>query len=140
VRISGKKALLIADRIFISKADKKPSAFKTYTTHYGWIAEGKKVIDEVILTVMRSPRSYTKEDVVEINCPRRHSCFAPGVGFSLGRTGAGWQSRGDLPTRFFNGRIDLAQASRSWISSGRRTDSALRMSVEHYAQPLLSDK
>jgi tRNA modification GTPase len=76
VRISGKDALEIADRIFASKNGKKPSEFKTYTTHYGWIVETRDeampagrqgrmtkdagVVDEVILTVMRVPRSYTK--------------------------------------------------------------------------------
>ncbi|MCX7661848.1 MAG: tRNA uridine-5-carboxymethylaminomethyl(34) synthesis GTPase MnmE, partial [Candidatus Omnitrophica bacterium] len=72
VRISGKDSLLIADKIFVSKNRKKPSEFKTYTLHYGWIVDKRKnpmeVIDEVLLTVMRAPRSYTREDIVEINC------------------------------------------------------------------------
>ena len=82
VRLSGKQSLQIADRIFLSKDGKKPSKFKTYTIHYGHIIDNKsrttnderRIIDEVILTVMRQPRSYTKEDVVEINC---HSGIIP---------------------------------------------------------------
>ncbi|MDD2752457.1 MAG: tRNA uridine-5-carboxymethylaminomethyl(34) synthesis GTPase MnmE, partial [Candidatus Omnitrophica bacterium] len=51
VRLSGKSALKIADKIFLSKDSAKPSDFKTYTMHYGWIAgSDKKIIDEVILT------------------------------------------------------------------------------------------
>lgn len=91
VRLSGKDALKIADRIFVSKDGVKPSRFMTYTVHYGHIVDHKPqpkpaclpvgrayrqagrdrrsvVIDEVILTVMRAPRSYTRENVVEINC------------------------------------------------------------------------
>ncbi|TAM38314.1 tRNA uridine-5-carboxymethylaminomethyl(34) synthesis GTPase MnmE, partial [bacterium] len=68
VRLSGKEAINIAARVFVPKDKNKPSQFKTYTMHYGRIMDGAQVIDEVILTLMRSPKSYTKEDVVEINC------------------------------------------------------------------------
>ena len=69
VRLSGKDALRIADKVFVSKEALKPSSFKSYTTHYGWVVDAKKnIIDEVILTVMRSPKSFTREDVVEIKC------------------------------------------------------------------------
>jgi len=62
VRISGKKALAIADKVFKPKNGRKPSTFKTRTIHYGWVID-----DEALLTVMRSPKSFTREDVVEIN-------------------------------------------------------------------------
>ena len=72
VRISGKGALKIADKIFLSKDKNKPSKFKTYTMHYGWVvnksAGKKEIIDEVILALMKAPRSYTKENTVEVNC------------------------------------------------------------------------
>ncbi|MDD5691765.1 MAG: tRNA uridine-5-carboxymethylaminomethyl(34) synthesis GTPase MnmE, partial [Candidatus Omnitrophica bacterium] len=68
VRISGKDAIKIAARVFVPKDKKSPAQFKTYTMHYGRIMDGAQVIDEAILTLMRSPRSYTREDVVEINC------------------------------------------------------------------------
>ena len=64
VRLSGRKSLSVADKIFVSRDKKKPSAFRTHTVHYGHI----KGIDEVLLTVMRAPKSYTREDIVEINC------------------------------------------------------------------------
>ena len=68
VRLSGKDALKIADEVFLGLDKIKPSQFKSYTMHYGVIARCGKMIDEVILTLMRAPRSYTREDVVEINC------------------------------------------------------------------------
>jgi tRNA modification GTPase len=133
VRLSGKEAFSIADKIFISKNSKKPSEYETYTTHYGWIVDrgcrvegvgcrGKgqgikdkieikgDVVDEVILTVMRAPKSYTREDVVEINC---HGGIAPlkkVLDLVLG-SGARLAQPGEFTKRaFLNGRIDLAQA------------------------------
>ena len=65
VRLSGVTAMKIADAIFRSKDGNAPSQFDTYTTHYGHIVDkGHKIVDEVLLTVMRAPKSYTKEDIV----------------------------------------------------------------------------
>ena len=139
VRISGNKALSIADKIFVSKDGRKPSRFRTYTTHYGWIVKGHKfetkkteaeVIDEVILTVMRKPRSYTKEDIVEINC---HGGIIP-----LRNTldlvldsGARLSEPGEFTQRaFLNGRIDLTQAEAVLDIIRAKTDSALSLSLE----------
>src|SRR3989338_2840921 len=84
IRLSGKEALAVADNVFMAKDGKRPSSYKTYTVHYGWIINSPEkknkrpstidhrpstnIIDEVLLTVMRAPRSYTKEDIVEISC------------------------------------------------------------------------
>ena len=70
IKISGKKSLPIISKIFMPQKKKDIKKVKTYTLHYGWIAQnGKKseVVDEVVVSVMRSPSSYTKEDVVEIS-------------------------------------------------------------------------
>lgn len=111
VRLSGKEAISIADKIFISKDGKKPSGYETYTTHYGWIADkASNIIDEVILTVMRAPKSYTKEDIVEINC---HGGIVPlkKVLELVLTLGARLAEPGEFTKRaFLNGRIDLAQA------------------------------
>jgi len=120
VRISGKDALSIADKIFVSKDAKRPSAFKTYTTHYGWITANRtpdtndprpnNVIDEVILTVMRSPKSYTKEDVVEINCHGGAIALRRVLDLVL-EQGCRLAEPGEFTKRaFLNGRIDLVQA------------------------------
>ena len=138
VRLSGKTSLKIADKVFLSKDGKRPSKFKTYTVHYGHIVEkskGKsqkvKVIDEVILTVMRSPRSYTKEDVVEINC---HSGIAPLkkiLDLCL-TNGARLAEPGEFTKRaFLNGRIDVLQAEAVLDIIKAKTDLSLRSALNN---------
>ena len=68
IRVSGPDAFSIADRIFTGSDNKKVSEYESHTIHYGFIRENDEIIDEVILSVMKSPRSYTTEDTVEINC------------------------------------------------------------------------
>lgn len=129
VRISGKKALSIADSIFLSRDKKPPSTFKTYTIHYGWVTDGPEIVDEAILTVMRAPRSYTREDIVEINC---HGGILP-----LRRTlelalekGCRLADPGEFTRRaFLNGRIDLLQAESVLDIIRSKTDHALRVSA-----------
>ena len=67
IRLSGADVLAVADRIFVSRRG-KPSDFPTHTIHFGTIGQDGNLIDQVMLAVMRAPRSYTTEDVVEINC------------------------------------------------------------------------
>src|SRR5579872_6463445 len=70
IRISGPLALAVADRVFVSlgRSAVKPSAASTHTVHYGKIMRQGRGIDEVMLAVMRGPRTLTWEDVVEITC------------------------------------------------------------------------
>ena len=68
IRISGDEAVGIVDRIFSMKNGKKLSDMPTHTFHYGHIKDGDEVIDEVMVVLMRAPKSYTKEDTVEIDC------------------------------------------------------------------------
>lgn len=69
VRISGSEAFEIADRVFkAKKGNVKIFEMKSHTLHYGYIHEDNKIIDEVLLTVMKAPNTYTTEDTVEINC------------------------------------------------------------------------
>ncbi|MEW6040471.1 MAG: tRNA uridine-5-carboxymethylaminomethyl(34) synthesis GTPase MnmE [Elusimicrobiota bacterium] len=105
VRLSGRNAFAIADKIFFCK-NGKPSSFASHTIHYGWI----KDIDEVLLSVMRSPRTYTREDIVEISghggpvVLRKilELCISEGARLAL---------PGEFTKRaFLNGRIDLARA------------------------------
>ncbi len=110
VRLSGPQSLAIADRIFQGKDGIKPSQSPTHTLHYGHITQNGEIIDEVLLTVMRAPRTYTREDIVEINC---HGGIVP-LGRVLDLTlkkGACLSEPGEFTKRaFLNGRIDLAQA------------------------------
>ncbi|MEW6170269.1 MAG: tRNA uridine-5-carboxymethylaminomethyl(34) synthesis GTPase MnmE [Candidatus Omnitrophota bacterium] len=154
IRISGKNALTIADKIFLSKNKKVVSTFKTYTTHYGWIVKNHdssfvvsnskkinntnhdsritnhEIIDEVILTVMRSPRSYTKEDIVEINCHGGIVSQRAILDLVL-ENGARLAEPGEFTKRaFLNGRIDLAQAEAVLDVIRAKTDNALKVSLE----------
>ncbi|MFA5149302.1 MAG: tRNA uridine-5-carboxymethylaminomethyl(34) synthesis GTPase MnmE [Candidatus Omnitrophota bacterium] len=130
VRVSGKEALRIADKIFVSPSAKKPSTLKTYTTHYGTIADNVRVIDEVILTVMRQPRSYTREDVVEINCHGGIVALRDVLELVLER-GARLAEPGEFTRRaFLNGRIDLTQAEAVIEIIRAKTDSALKIGVD----------
>jgi len=128
VRLSGKNALSIADKIFVSKDKIKPSKFKTYTTHYGHIARGE-TIDEVILTVMRAPKSYTKEDVVEVNC---HGGIVPlrKVLNLVVDLGARLAEPGEFTKRaFLNGRIDLTQAEAVLDIIKSRTEGSMKVAL-----------
>ena len=128
VRLSGKKALSIADKIFISKNKSKPSKFKTYTTHYGHVGLDE-VIDEVILTVMRSPGSYTKEDIVEINCHGGIICLRKVMDLVL-FLGARMAQPGEFTKRaFINGRIDLAQAEAVLDVIRSKTESSMKVAL-----------
>ena len=130
VRISGNNALPIADRIFLHKGKEKPLEFKTYTMHYGWIAKDKKIIDEVILTVMRKPRSFTKDDVVEINCHGGIVATRAVLELVL-EEGARLSEPGEFTKRaFLNGRIDLTQAEAVIDVVRAKTDSALKLGME----------
>ena len=72
VRISGEDAVAVADRIFRFKKKKLSlSQVETHTIHYGYILEEGKMIDEVLVSVMKGPHSYTAEDVVEIRSEER---------------------------------------------------------------------
>ena len=70
VRLSGAQALAIADKSFqpVGKSSLKPSAAPTHTIQFGKIVRDGKVIDEVLLAVLRAPRTFTREDTVEISC------------------------------------------------------------------------
>lgn len=118
VRLSGKDALSIVDKIFVSRSGKKVSSLKTYTMHYGFIVDPRKgmdlrkteIVDEVILTLMRAPRSYTKEDIVEINCHGGIVALRRVLELVL-ENGCRVAGPGEFTQRaFLNGRIDLAQA------------------------------
>src|SRR4051812_29915287 len=67
IRISGKTALQVADSVFRGHKG-RPSEYRSHTLHHGVIHDGVAMMDEVVIAVMRGPRSYTAEDVVEISC------------------------------------------------------------------------
>ena len=111
IRISGDDSIKIADMIFKSvKKDKKLVNVKSHTVHFGHIVEGNNVIDEVLVTVMKAPNTYTREDVVEINCHGGVTVLKKVLNLIL-QNGARPAEAGEFTKRaFLNGRIDLSQA------------------------------
>jgi len=130
VRLSGPESLKIAGKIFAPKGKHKPESFRTFTTHYGWIKSGSRVIDEVLLTVMRAPLSYTKEDIVEINCHGGVIAMRAVLELVLD-CGCRLAEPGEFTRRaFLNGRIDLAQAEAVLDVIRAKTDAALKAGAE----------
>jgi len=113
IKLSGPAAIEITQRIYKSKnKDKKLESIPTHTIHYGHIIDplSKKKIDEVLVSVMRKPYSYTREDVVEINCHGGKVCLYKVLELIL-QQGARIAEPGEFTKRaFLNGRIDLTQA------------------------------
>lgn len=110
IRISGDESVEIVDRIFSMKNEKKLSDMPTHTIHYGHIIDGDEVIDEVMVVLMRAPKSYTKEDTVEIDC-HGGVYVMKRVLETVIKYGARPAEPGEFTKRaFLNGRIDLAQA------------------------------
>ena len=111
VRISGNDAFEVADRVFRAKKEgKKLSAVKSHTIHYGWITEGEEVIDEVLVMVMKGPKTYTGENTVEIDCHGGVLAVKKVLEAVL-NAGARAAGPGEFTKRaFLNGRMDLTQA------------------------------
>lgn len=111
VRISGKDAIAVADRVYRNASDQQLASFETHTIHYGHCCDAQgKWIDEVLVSIMKAPRSYTAEDVVEINC-HGGPVALHAVLDAVIRAGARLADPGEFTRRaFVNGRIDLTQA------------------------------
>jgi len=138
IRISGPAALSVADQCFApaGKAPRKPSEAATHTLHFGQVVHQGRSIDEALLSVMRAPRSFTREDVVEIAC---HGGILPAkmVLDAVLASGARLAEPGEFTRRaFLNGRIDLAQAEAVADLIHSRTELALRAANEQLAGKL----
>ena len=109
IRLSGEEAVRIADSLFKGAASPLSLA-ASHTIHYGSIVEGERLIDEVLVSVMRAPSTYTREDVVEINCHGGIAVMREVLAAVI-RAGARLAQPGEFTRRaFLNGRIDLSQA------------------------------
>lgn len=112
IRISGRYALAVADRIFVPgrRGAPAPSSSPSHTVHHGHVTHAGRPIDEVLLTVLRAPRTYTREDTVEIGCHGGPVITREVLTAAL-ESGARLAEPGEFTRRaFLNGRIDLAQA------------------------------
>ncbi len=127
VRLSGPDAIKIANKIF----DKDLTNQKTHTITYGYIKDSDKVIDEVLLTVMRAPKTFTTEDTVEINC---HGGIATTrkVLELLIKNGCRIAEKGEFTKRaFLNGRIDLVEAEAIKELVNTKNDQARQIAIEN---------
>lgn len=107
IRVSGKDSIKIVNEIFTGK---DLNEVPTHTIHYGHIVDEKIPIDEVLITVMKSPKTYTKEDIVEINCHGGINTTNKILETVLNH-GARLAEPGEFTKRaFLNGRLDLSQS------------------------------
>lgn len=129
IRLSGEDAVEIADKIFKSVKGIKLTDVASHTVHYGHIVSNEKVIDEVLVIVMRAPNTYTREDVVEIDC-HGGILVTRKVLEACIDAGASPAQPGEFTKRaFLNGRIDLSQAEAVIDVINSKNDYALKSSV-----------
>lgn len=127
VRMSGNSAIAIAEKIFRPKNPKSLSQLPSHTIHYGYIINGDEIVDEVLLTIMRAPYTYTKEDIVEINCHGGITAVREVLKLCLDH-GARLAEPGEFTFRaYINGRIDLAQAEAVLNIVNAKTEKALKV-------------
>jgi len=140
VRISGKKSIKIVETVFKSKKNKRISESPNYTILYGHIMdEQNEVVDEVLLSIMRGPNSFTAEDVIEINCHGGIIAVKKTLEIVL-NAGARLAEPGEFSKRaFLNGRIDLAQAESIIDLINAKTEKSLQVAV-HQLEGTLSGK
>ena len=132
VRVSGEQSIAIVDRIYRNKnGEKCLSGYKSHTIHYGFIVDEKEsVIDEVMVSVMKAPRSYTAEDTVEINCHGGVLIVQKILSMTLA-AGARTAEPGEFTKRaFLNGRIDLSRAEAVMDLIHAKNEFALQSSVK----------
>ena len=132
IRISGSKAIPVVDAVFTpaKKSKAKLAEAKTHTLHYGHIAQNGHRLDEVIVSVMTAPATFTREDIVEISC---HGGIrsTQAVLDAVLKAGARLALPGEFTKRaFLHGRIDLAQAEAVADLIHARTDLALSAANE----------
>lgn len=132
VRVSGEEAIAIVDRIYRNKKGQPLlRSFVSHTIHYGFIVDKEEnLIDEVMVSVMKAPNSYTKEDTVEINC-HGGALMMKKILMTVMEAGARLAEPGEFTKRaFLNGRIDLSGAEAVMDIIHAKNEFALKSSVK----------
>lgn len=128
IRISGDKSFEILDKIFKPKNPNKDLGF--YQFNYGFIYDGEKIIDESMVVRMKAPKTYTCEDVVEINCHGGQFVTQKVLELVL-KNGARHAEQGEFTKRaFMNGRIDLSQAEAVMDLIQGKTEKSISLSLD----------
>ncbi|MBX2946772.1 MAG: tRNA uridine-5-carboxymethylaminomethyl(34) synthesis GTPase MnmE [Cyclobacteriaceae bacterium] len=126
IRLSGANAITLVNKVFHGKDLEKQA---THTAHVGLIAEGEKVIDEVVVTIFKAPKSFTRENVVEVSCHGSPIAVKELIKLFL-KSGARLAEPGEFTRRaFLNGRIDLAQAEAVADIISAETDNARQAAI-----------
>ncbi|MCM1173464.1 MAG: tRNA uridine-5-carboxymethylaminomethyl(34) synthesis GTPase MnmE [Blautia sp.] len=132
VRISGKDAVAIAHSVFVNKKNQKClDTYRSHTIHYGYIIEKDGTpVDEVMVSIMKAPHSYTMEDVVEINCHGGVFILQKIMNIVIA-AGARTAQPGEFTKRaFLNGRIDLSEAEAVMDIISSKNEFALQSSMK----------
>ncbi len=131
IRISGKEAIEIADRLYRSKNGKKKLSHVTsHTIHYGFLYDEEEMIDEVMVAVMKAPNTYTKEDTVEIDCHGGILVMHRVLEAAL-KHGCRLAEPGEFTKRaFLNGRIDLSKAEAVMDMIHAKNEFAMKASLK----------
>ncbi|MEG7355083.1 tRNA uridine-5-carboxymethylaminomethyl(34) synthesis GTPase MnmE [Bacillus inaquosorum] len=131
VRLSGPEAIQIADKMYKGPKGKTLSSVESHTIHYGHIVDrpSDRVVEEVMVSVLKAPRTFTREDVIEINCHGGIVTVNQVLQLAL-REGARLAEPGEFTKRaFLNGRIDLSQAEAVMDLIRAKTDRAMNVAI-----------
>ncbi|MCQ6280219.1 tRNA uridine-5-carboxymethylaminomethyl(34) synthesis GTPase MnmE [Bacillus sp. EB600] len=131
VRLSGENAIKIADKVFKSVKGKRLHEAMTHTIHYGHLVDpvSGQVVEEVMVSIMKGPKTFTKEDVIEINCHGGIVSVNRVLQLVL-KNGARLAEPGEFTKRaFLNGRIDLSQAEAVMDLIRAKTDRAMNVAL-----------
>ena len=131
VRLSGDQAIEITDKLFVGVSGKKLENVSSHTIHYGKIIDPTtdEVVEEVMVSVMKAPKTFTRENIVEINCHGGLVSVNRVLQLVL-RYGARLAEPGEFTKRaFLNGRIDLSQAEAVMDLIRAKTDRAMNMAL-----------
>jgi len=137
IRLSGDKSLEILQKIFSKSSEKKllPD-FVPNSVYHGWILDENTLVDEVLVIYFKSPNSYTKEDIVEINCHGGMNVVRNILNLTL-RHGAIIAERGEFTKRaFLNGKMDLSQAEAVLDVIHAKTDKFSKISTKNLSGTL----
>ncbi len=129
VRMSGDEALSILGKIFKPISGKTIEDLRNFSINYGHIYDGDTLVDEVMVSIMKGPKTYTKEDIVEINCHGGYLITEKTLELVL-RSGARIAEQGEFTRRaFLNGRLDLTQAEAVMDLIHGKTDTSISLSL-----------
>ena len=132
VKLSGGRSIFIVDKIFKSKNNKRLRDMDTYSMLYGHVIDSNgNVVDEVVVTLMKKPKSYTREDVVEINCHGGIIATTKVLELCI-KNGARIAKPGEFTKKaFLNGRIDLSQAEAVIDLVRSKTEQCLKIAAKN---------